>query len=100
MDIAVFLGGTSAERDVSLASGFRIIDALRAAGHKVTAVDPAAGVLTARVEGELRAAGVKREPPSLEELKRIASAKGSGGGGIIDGLTSLAAVRDADVVFL
>jgi D-alanine-D-alanine ligase len=100
MDIAVFLGGTSAERDVSLASGFRIVDALRAAGHKVTAVDPAAGVLTARVEGELRAAGVKREPPSLEELKRIASAKGSGGGGIIDGLTSLAAVRDADVVFL
>jgi D-alanine-D-alanine ligase len=100
VDIAVFLGGTSAERDVSLASGFRIIDALRSAGHEVTAVDPATGVLTARVEEALRAAGVRREPPSLEELKRLASGKGSGGAGIVDGLTSLVGVRDADVVFL
>jgi D-alanine-D-alanine ligase len=98
MDIAVFLGGTSAERDVSLASGFRIIDALRSAGHRVTAVDPATGVLSERVEAALRAAGVRREPPSLEELKRLATDKG--GDGIVDGLTTLAAVRDADVIFL
>ncbi|HWZ57746.1 MAG TPA: D-alanine--D-alanine ligase [Gemmatimonadaceae bacterium] len=100
MDIAVLLGGTSAERDVSLASGFRIIDALRSAGHQVTPVDPATGVLPERVEAALRSAGMRREPPSLEELKRVASEKGSGGDGIIDGLTSLAGVRDADVVFL
>src|SRR5271156_2929534 len=100
MDIAVFLGGTSAERDVSLASGFRIIDALRSAGHQVTAVDPATGVLPAGVEAALRAGGMRREPPSLEELKRGAAAKGSGDGAIVDGLTSLHGVRDADVVFL
>jgi D-alanine-D-alanine ligase len=100
MDIAVFLGGTSAERDVSLASGFRIIDALRSAGHRVTAVDPATGVLPAGVEVALRAAGMRREPPSLEELKRLASEKGGANGGFVDGLTSLHGVRDADVVFL
>jgi D-alanine-D-alanine ligase len=102
MDIAVFLGGTSAERDVSLASGFRIIDALRSAGHQVTAVDPATGVLPERVEAALRAAGVRREPPSLEELKRLAADKGGegGGAGIVEGLTTLHGVRDADVIFL
>lgn len=99
MDIAVFLGGTSAERDVSLASGFRIIDALRASGHAVTAVDPATGVLSAAGEAALRAAGVQREPPSLEALKQLASG-GDESGGIIGGLTSLPEVRDADVVFL
>src|SRR5271168_21664 len=99
MDIAVFLGGTSAERDVSLASGFRIIDALRSAGHRVTAVDPATGVLPESVEAALRSAGMRREPPSLEELKRVASEKDGGNGAIVDGLTSLHGVRDADVVF-
>ena len=100
LNIAVFLGGTSAERDVSLASGFRIIDALRSAGHQVTPVDPATGVLPEGVEAVLRAAGMKREPPSLDELKRLASDTSGGNRSILDGLTSLHGVRDADVVFL
>jgi D-alanine-D-alanine ligase len=98
MEIAVFLGGASAERDVSLASGFRIIDALRATGHHVTAVDPATGVLNAAGEQALRAAGVKREPPSLAALKQLAASGEEGG--VIAGLTGLSEVRDADVVFL
>jgi D-alanine-D-alanine ligase len=96
VQIAVLLGGTSAERDVSLASGFRIIDALRSAGHLVTAVDPATGVLSAQAETALRASGVKAEPPSLEALKRLTTVKGD----MVEGLTSIPEVRDADVVFL
>ena len=37
--IAVLMGGTSAERDVSLASGIRITEALRKCGYEVVAVD-------------------------------------------------------------
>jgi D-alanine-D-alanine ligase len=99
LHIAVFLGGTSAERDVSLASGFRIIDALRSAGHVVTPVDPAVGVLSEGVERQLRASGVKVEPPSLAELKRLATVRG-GASGIVGEITSIAEVRSADVVFL
>jgi D-alanine-D-alanine ligase-like ATP-grasp enzyme len=33
------MGGTSSERDVSLASGLRIAEALRSRGHSVRAVD-------------------------------------------------------------
>jgi D-alanine-D-alanine ligase len=36
------MGGTSSERDVSLASGIRVAEALRSRGHEVTAVDPRA----------------------------------------------------------
>ena len=39
--IAVLLGGSSAERDVSLQSGRTVIDALQALGHEVRPVDPA-----------------------------------------------------------
>jgi D-alanine-D-alanine ligase len=41
--VAVLLGGTSAERDVSLISGREISKALRLAGHEVLAVDCAFG---------------------------------------------------------
>jgi D-alanine-D-alanine ligase len=62
MNIAVLLGGFSAERDVSLASGLRIAAALRERGHLVTCVDPAAidarGVLGRVEEARLLAAGV------------------------------------------
>jgi len=37
--IAVLMGGSSLEREVSLASGKRVTDALTAAGHKVLALD-------------------------------------------------------------
>ncbi len=44
MKIAVLLGGTSAERDVSLSSGIAVCRALRENGHEVTAIDCAYGV--------------------------------------------------------
>src|SRR5664279_4084808 len=74
MKVTVLLGGTSSERDVSLASGLRIAHALRDAGHTVTSVDPARGEMTRAQEDELRAAGVvKREPPTREALKAMAA---------------------------
>jgi D-alanine-D-alanine ligase len=45
MKIAVLFGGTSEERDVSIASAAQIIPALRSLGHQVFAIDSAAGRL-------------------------------------------------------
>lgn len=94
MRIAVLLGGTSAERDVSLASGIRIADALRESGHTVTCVDPATGTLSAAAEAELRRNAIAAAPPSLEALERISHSSFS------PALTTLPAVAEADVVFL
>ncbi|MGH1364801.1 MAG: D-alanine--D-alanine ligase [Calditrichia bacterium] len=44
MKIAVLLGGTSAERDVSLSTGIAVARALAENGHHVEALDPAYGV--------------------------------------------------------
>jgi len=41
LSIVVLSGGWSAEREVSLASGRAVIDALRSRGHDVREVDPA-----------------------------------------------------------
>ena len=41
MTIAVLLGGTSSEREVSLLSGRTVSDALRGRGYRVRDVDPA-----------------------------------------------------------
>ncbi len=45
MRIAVLVGGTSAERNVSLASGSAIVRALQGNGHEVVAIDTAEGRL-------------------------------------------------------
>jgi D-alanine-D-alanine ligase len=70
--ITVLMGGTSAERNVSLATGVRVADALRAAGHKVTAVDTARGPLSEAAEQRLRESAVGTLPPASEELERMA----------------------------
>lgn len=65
-------GGTSSERDVSLASGLRIAEALRSRGHTVRSVDTAKGALSEDDERRMLAAGVvKPLPPSPEELARM-----------------------------
>ena len=72
MRITVLLGGTSSERDVSIASGLRIADALRSRGHEVAAVDTARGPLS--VEGEralVRGPVVKTAPPTREALEEM-----------------------------
>jgi len=60
MKVTVLLGGDSAERDVSLASGAAILKALRAGGHEVHAVDPA---LPAGSSAEPQAAKIGERPP-------------------------------------
>jgi D-alanine-D-alanine ligase len=62
--ITVLLGGTSAERDVSLASGLRIAEALRGRGHQVAAVDTAGGLLSQAQETALLDQGVLRTIPA------------------------------------
>ena len=44
--IAVLMGGRSLEREVSLASGRRVSDALEAAGYKVLALDVTADLVS------------------------------------------------------
>lgn len=66
------MGGTSSERDVSLASGLRIAEALRTRGHEVRGVDTATGALSVEDERRLIAAGVvKALPPTPEDLARM-----------------------------
>ena len=71
MKIAVLFGGTSEERDVSIASAAQIIPALRGLGHEVFAVDTATGRLPPADERRLLASGVAPEPPFPELLERI-----------------------------
>src|ERR1700736_1800868 len=93
MKIAVLFGGTSEERDVSIASAAQIIPALRGLGHQVISIDTVTGRLTGEAESKMLTSGVGPEPPSTTAL---ASMRESG-----LALTSNASdVRDVDVVFL
>jgi D-alanine-D-alanine ligase len=93
MKIAVLLGGTSEERDVSIASGAQVFRALRAAGHDVTAVDSARGTIEGAAKERLLHSGVAPEPPTEQELRGLRAASRSR-------LTENAALRNAEVVFL
>ncbi len=95
MKITVLMGGTSAERDVSLASGLRIAGALRSLGYQVTALDTARGPIGEAEEAAMLAAGVvSTSPPSLESLQQMARTS------LSPSLGNLPAIREAAVVFL
>jgi D-alanine-D-alanine ligase len=94
MRIAVLTGGTSAERDVALASGLQVAGALREKGHAVSVVDLAAGFVPPEHEAALLPGGVGREPPPLERLRELER------GLLGSGLGEIPAIRGADVVFL
>jgi D-alanine-D-alanine ligase len=64
MKIAVLMGGTSAEREVSLASGLAVLKALRERGHDVRAIDTARGFIRQEDEAGLLPEGVHSAPPS------------------------------------
>jgi D-alanine-D-alanine ligase len=49
--VAVLLGGSSAEREVSLQSGQTVLDALRAQGFEVRPVDPSSADWVAQLQG-------------------------------------------------
>ena len=93
MRVAVLFGGTSAERDVSIASGAQVMKALREAGHEVVAVDTARGVLGPGEEQRLLSAGVAPAPPREEELSLIRA-------GAASPLPPASELQDIDVVFL
>ena len=90
MKLTVLLGGTSSERDVSLASGVRMATALRNAGHQVTVVDPASGPVAL----EALRSGVRLAPPTAEELG-VLRARGT-----VAQVLQRAEVREADAVVL
>jgi D-alanine-D-alanine ligase len=92
MKIAVLFGGTSSERDVSVASGAQVVKALQEAGHEVLAVDTARGVLGPADQKRLLATGVAPKPPKEEELAIIRSDSAS--------LTKSASFKNVDLVFL
>lgn len=71
MKIAVLMGGTSDEREVSLSSGAQVAAALRSLGHEVTAVDTARGILPAAEEARLLTEGVRAAPPTRTDLERL-----------------------------
>lgn len=93
MRVAVLFGGTSEERDVSVASAAQIIPALSAAGHEVVAVDTARGRLPAAETRRLLESGVAPQPPTE---KAIADVRANA----VALNTSNIAIRDVDVVFL
>jgi len=66
------MGGTSEEREVSLASGTQVAAALREAGHDVVAVDTGRGRLSREEEEKIRAAGVGAAPPDPPRADRLA----------------------------
>lgn len=90
------MGGTSSERDVSLASGLRIADALRQRGHEVVTLDTARGSLSAKEEKALLAKGnvVKKEPPSRDDVARMAADT------LPQMLRAMPSLKEADVVFM
>jgi len=94
MRITVLTGGTSAERDVALASAVQVVAALRSRGHDVAVVDTARGYLPRTDEPLLLGSGVGVAPPALQDL--VALERGL----LISGLGELPAVRDAEVLFL
>lgn len=93
MRIAVLFGGSSEERDVSIASAAQIIPALRSLGHEVIAIDTATGRLPPAQEQRMLMSAVATEPPSSAQLARLE--------GTALALASEAEdIRGVDVVFL
>jgi D-alanine-D-alanine ligase len=94
MNITVLTGGTSAERDVAIASAVQVVAALRGRGHRVSVVDTARGHIPLADEPKLLSGTVAAVPPSNEELVGLER------GVLLSGLGNIPAIRDADVLFL
>ncbi|GAB2470147.1 D-alanine--D-alanine ligase [Comamonas humi] len=92
LKIAVLFGGTSEEREVSIASGAQVVKALRSIGHEVLAVETSRGLLTAEEERHLLTSQVGKMPPASDALAVLRSGEAS--------LVRSPALADVDVVFL
>lgn len=93
MRIAVLFGGTSEERDVSIASAAQVVPALRSRGHEVIVIDTASGRLPAAAERQLLGGQVAAAPPSQRAIAEVRSHAITLSPQAFD-------VRDVDVVFL
>ena len=94
MKITVLTGGTSAERDVALASAVQVVAALRSRGHQVSVVDTARGYIAESDEASLVPSKVGVAPPSTERLEALQR------GVLVGSLSQIPAIKDADVIFL
>ncbi len=93
MKVAVLFGGTSDERDVSIASGAEVVRALREAGHEVVAVDTAQGVIAGEAEANLLKRGVAPDPPDRQTLDMLRT-------GDPTWITEAPELAEVDVLFL
>ena len=95
MKIAVLMGGTSPERNVSLATGREIARALVECGHDVVAIDAAGGYLIPGIgnSGQL-ASAIGREPPVKGELVELSE------GPLARTLQDAPELRDTEAVFV
>ncbi|HEX6994780.1 MAG TPA: D-alanine--D-alanine ligase [Gammaproteobacteria bacterium] len=89
MKVAVLFGGESMERDVSVASASQVVQALRARGHDVVAVDAVRGVLSPADEKALLTGQVDRLPPAKVDDRAA-----------LPVVANRPDLRDADLVFL
>jgi len=94
MRVTVLTGGSTPERDVALAGAAQVVAALRQRKHSVTVVDTVNGPLSSADEGSVLEALVQKQPPTVEDLNRLAKRER------LESLVSLPQIRDADVVFL
>ncbi|MGH7562731.1 MAG: D-alanine--D-alanine ligase family protein [Gemmatimonadales bacterium] len=94
MRITVLTGGTSAERDVAIASAVQVVRALRNRGHAVAVVDTARGFIAERDEALFLSGSVGKEPPGIEELVALER------GVLLSSLATIPVMRESDVIFL
>jgi D-alanine-D-alanine ligase len=92
LKIAVLFGGTSEEREVSIASGAQFVLALRAAGHEVLAIDTSRGLRSSAEEVRFLSSRVNEAPPASEALAMIRSGQSSA--------LKAATLAGVDVVFV
>jgi D-alanine-D-alanine ligase len=90
LKIAVLFGGTSAERDVSVASAAQVVAALRSGGHEVLAVETSCGILPPEQERALLGRGIDRAPPDRQ----------AGPGHQLPAVVATGGLADVDLVFL
>lgn len=93
MKVAVLFGGTSMEREVSIASGAQVSRSLEEAGHEVLPVDTANGILDSAGKERLLNARVSPLPPGQEELDLLRT-------GDPRSFTDAPEFRGVDVVFI
>ena len=94
MQVTVLTGGTSAERDVAIASAGQVVSALRQRDHLVSVVDIAHGHVPEADEASLFPDSVGSKPPATEALRAQERHL------LVSGLADIPAIRDADVLFL